>query len=62
MQQVDVGPHYNFQSGSQAWHLTADAAGLIFIGITAQTYPVRHANARPPAREQRATNDGHRTT
>ncbi|KAH8068138.1 hypothetical protein JL721_7089 [Aureococcus anophagefferens] len=34
MQQVDVGPHYNFQSGSQAWHLTADAAGLIFIGIT----------------------------
>ncbi|KAH8048149.1 hypothetical protein JL721_12013 [Aureococcus anophagefferens] len=39
MQQVDVGPHYNFQSGSQAWHLTADAAGLIFIGITAQTYP-----------------------
>ncbi|KAH8091274.1 SNAP receptor [Aureococcus anophagefferens] len=35
MQQVDVGPHYNFQSGSQAWHLTADAAGLIFIGITA---------------------------
>tara|TARA_B100000405_G_C16608679_1_gene383283 strand:- start:388 stop:573 length:186 start_codon:yes stop_codon:yes gene_type:complete len=61
MQQVDVGPHYNFQSGSQAWHLTADAAGLIFICITAQTYPVRHANARPPARAQ-SDADGHRTT
>ncbi|KAK7241839.1 hypothetical protein SO694_00019214 [Aureococcus anophagefferens] len=46
MQQVDVGPHYNFQSGSQAWHLTADAAGLIFIGITAQTYPAEDLQAQ----------------
>lgn len=49
MKQVEVGPHYNFQSGGQAWHLTADASGLIFIAITSEAYPVRHANAGHPA-------------
>ena len=48
MQQVEVGKHYNFSSGAQAWHLSADSAGLIYIAIAALNYPVRHANARAP--------------
>lgn len=47
MRQVEVGKHYNFSSGAQAWHLSADESGLIYIAIAALNYPVRHANARP---------------
>ena len=43
MQQVEPGKHYSFASGPQAWHLAAGDDGLIYIAITAQTYPTRFA-------------------
>lgn len=45
MQQMERGKHYNFSSGSQTWHVMGDDRDLIFVAITAYSYPLRHASA-----------------
>jgi len=44
MTSIQSGQHYSFTSGSNAWHLFCDEA-LVFIVITNQMYPSRHAFA-----------------
>ena len=45
MQRMEAGKHYNFASGSLTWHLMSDERNLIFVAITAYSYPLRHASA-----------------
>lgn len=45
MRVVEPGKHYNFQSGAQTWHVMGDDRDLIFMAITAYSYPLRHASA-----------------
>ncbi|KAJ8608974.1 hypothetical protein CTAYLR_008967 [Chrysophaeum taylorii] len=45
MPRVEEGKHYNFSSGAQTWHLMGDDRELIFVVITAYSYPLRHASA-----------------
>jgi len=45
MRKLESGKHYNFSSGAQTWHVMGDERDLIFVAITAYTYPLRHASA-----------------
>ena len=39
--QLSPGKHYSFSVGQSSWHLIADEMGLIYILISALTYPQR---------------------
>jgi len=39
------GTHYSFTTGSNCWHLMADAESRVYILITADSYPARVATA-----------------
>ena len=41
---INAGQHYTFTSGQNKWHLTA-VDELLFMTMTNQTYPSRHAFA-----------------
>jgi len=44
MRDIDTGKHYNFSTNGQTWHVVGDNRGLLFVGVTAISYPLRHAS------------------
>lgn len=44
MSDIRANKHYNFTSNGSAWHLNSDGERWIYLAITSNNYPVRHAS------------------
>ena len=44
MRDIETGKHYNFSTNGQTWHVVGDDRGLLFLAVTAISYPLRHAS------------------